>query len=924
MIYVTLRVTPVAITSLSGEVPSKQFMVSGNDAEHVVGTVTLHDASNNARLATAKTHENGTWTAPVTLPDENKELTFYAKQQIGAYFSPNSATKTVYLRVTPVVITEPSSGEVPDKQFTVRGTGGKYNVGTVTVHNSADNSLLDTASISSDGTWIAAKVALPIETQPLTFYAKQKIGNNFSANSNPVTVTLGVSAPAITGPAESFQESVFTLTGNLGRSGAKIYAYEDLTSNKVGESDVLSGTGWSCPVTVPVGSKSLVVTQRWNGKESPRSAPLAFKIRPPALTAVDVTVQSATSVKFSGNGHTGATVVITVVSGPGGTAPAAEQVVGGKWETTATNWPFGTYSLSAIQKVPDNANGWIESLPYTFPVDLKLTDPTDVTYTKEYRPTISGKGYTGATVKLFNADRVTPAAPDAFVSNGQWSSKASAEWGPVKDREVHIKQYKDGQASLKWVVLKVTIPPLAPDMNEPVEDGLSPKLSGTCWPTGVLNLKYSDSTIVHPVPNNNGNWSFQRDRLFEPDKTHTASITQTAAGQTSPPVSKSFVVYAPIPKPVITDPEPNSEVGPDATIHGQNGMAGATMQLRDAQFGRDLGEPKLLTADGEWFINLMALDYRPYTIDAQQTLNGRASERSEPSNFRVVLVPPVFTDPKRNGDMPRNPTIKGWGTPLARVTVWLEGIAEPVAKDIPVDVKGRWEAEVVLPVGSKVIYACQTLEGRTSKDSLPLNFNVVPEAPFMENPAEGEPIGRKTVVSGFGVKGDTVTVRLGNPPFTVLGQTLVQEDRTWSMKVRLDQPGGHLSLVAMATCDAFESADSPERAVVLGTYLPSIDEPMAGRWVNNPVRFEGQGRSGIGQVVSWFNPDQVLARDLPVATGRWQGAASLTLPNGGNWCRFKQTITDGADGATVSDWVESQRFEILPPPTQRRSSDERS
>ena len=97
---------------------------------------------------------------------------------------------------------------------------------------------------------------------------------------------------------------------------------------------------------------------------------------------------------------------------------------------------------------------------------------------------------------------------------------------------------------------------------------------------------------------------------------------------------------------------------------------------------------------------------------------------------------------------------------------------------------------------------------------------------------------------------------------------------------------------------------------------------MAGAWVDNPVQFEGEGRPGIGQVVSWYNPDQVWASGLNVEAGDWQGGATQSLSAGGHWCRFKQTLTDTADGATASDWVESGRFEVRPPtrPTQAQNS----
>jgi hypothetical protein len=621
-------------------------------------------------------------------------------------------------------------------------------------------------------------------------------------------------------------------------------------------------------------------------------------------------------VKFSGTGHDGATVEISIVSGPGGTAPSTVVVNAGKWETTATNWPFGTYSLRAIQKVPDNAGGWIESLPYTFTFSRVLPDLSDVTYTAVYQPTFSGKGYNGATVKLYDPGGSSMVAPDALVTGGRWSSRASQVWGPTGRREVHIRQTLNGQTSA-WVTLVVTIAPLAPDVNDPVEDGLSPRFSGKCWPGAVVSLTFSGSPTVYTATVVDGNWTFRREPPFTPGVTHTVTVTQTVSQQTSPSVAKTFTVKLPMVKPQITAPQENAEVGRDLTVQGLAGMKGASMQLRDAQFVRNLGAPKVLAADGEWSIDLTALEFRKYAVDAQQTLNQQESVRSDVRVFNVVLTPPIITVPIENGDLPRTSTIEGWAMPGAQVSVWLDGVAEPLLTNIPVQADGRWKADVTLPVGKKAIRARQTLGNQTSRDSRPLPYNVVPAAPYIESPATDEHIGRRGVISGFGVHGDTVTVSLNGAATTVLGRSPVLEDRTWSVTMEFDQPGGLCALTAVASCDGFDSVDSPKRQVRLGTYLPSIELPAAGQWVSHPVGFKGKGRPGVGQVASWFNPDQVWAPNLPVGSGGWQGGAGQSLPVGGQWCRFKQTITDGTDGATISDWADSQRFQIeLAPPTE--------
>ncbi|MGE8188923.1 hypothetical protein [Pseudomonas sp. NPDC086278] len=864
----------------------------------------------------SSTAGGSTWAVMANGLPKNKTVKLVAVQIDGGIESEPSDEWTVIVLNEPL-ITVPQSGDII-REYRPKVSGSGLPGATVSIQPSGVDTSYGQALVAADGKWeTVLQRNLPVG--PFTFTARQTLRGYDSgwAVDVPVNVRLDVTVPRITSPAAgAVVDETFTLSGADGEEGAIAQVFVDLSENKLGQANVQMPAGtWSVPVSRPAGPVSLVAKQIIGALESPRSTARSFKVRPPAITAVTVTFPSETTVKFAGTGHTGATLEITVVSGPGGTAPPAAQVTAGKWETTATNWPFGTYNLKAIQKVSDNANGWIESQLYAFTVNRVFPDPSDVTYTKDYQPTFSGKGYSGATVKLPFPGGGSTAAPDARVVNGQWSSRASEVWGPVLEREVHIKQFLNGQESPNWIILKVTIAPLAPVMNEPVENGLSPQLSGTCWPGAVLKLKYSDSPTEHAVDNQNGTWNYRRAEPFESGKTHTVTITQTAAQQTSPAAPKTFVVKAPIPRPVITEPEADSEVGRDVTIKGDSGMAGATMQLRDAQFGGNLGEPKRLTGDGAWSIDLSGLDYREYTIDARQTFNNRDSERSVARTFKAVLLPPVITLPKENGDLPRTATIEGWAMPNGRVEVRLEGVAEPLLTNIAVGFDGRWKAEVTLPVGAKTIRARQTADGQASKDSQALNFNVVPAAPYLETPAAGERVGRRVVVSGFGVPGDTVTVKLGDVARQVRAQSPVLEDRTWSVTVEIDQPGGRYGLVAVASCEGFESVDSPARSVELGTYLPSFDRPAAGHRVSNPVRFQGQGRPGGGQVISWFNPDLSWTTAFTFTTVGWQAPALGTLPSGGNWCRFFEVFS-GEGESIYSDTVETSRFDVLPPSAQ--------
>ena len=72
--------------------------------------------------------------------------------------------------------------------------------------------------------------------------------------------------------------------------------------------------------------------------------------------------------------------------------------------------------------------------------------------------------------------------------------------------------------------------------------------------------------------------------------------------------------------PVITQPPDGSEVGRVVTVEGTMGMVGATLQLRDKRFGRPLGEPKVLSQDGDWSIDNISftpVGIGPLTITSQ-------------------------------------------------------------------------------------------------------------------------------------------------------------------------------------------------------------------------------------------------------------------------------------------------------------------
>jgi hypothetical protein len=999
---------PIIESPVSYTPVTMPFTVSGKNGLLNGGIRLTAWSAGNPNIGNSVVQSDGRWSASVTLPAG--ALSFYAEQTIGNQTSGKSNTVTIRLAPPYVAprIDSPANGSVFKTDSTVqlkgRGTRGK----TIDVRAPGGGILHGTTIVKDNGEW---EVTFNSSNYPSGGRVQMTAGHRGMEDWSAEQSFTLVSRPTITLPATSTVTAPRgPISGEGAVSGAVVEILKDLQHTfKVGQGTAQDNGQWSVTAfnqEMPPGAFSIVARQSFSGTISDVSAARSFKVRPPTLTAVNLAYPTLTSAAFSGAGYTGATIEITIINGPAGaTAPPAVTVSAGIWNTTSQNWPIGEYDLKAIQKVSDNAGGWILSQEYLFKASTTLGPPADVTYTVAsfiptfsgkgtfgasvevtdkadgslvapaakvnepgnwstrasqawtpgsirtirvvqkvgaaasqaveltinidripsptnvrytvdgYTPTFSGNGINGATVQLLDDEGASSAVPDAHVVNQQWSSRAPDPWGPTYQRNVHIRQGLNNDWSEGWVTLVVTILLQAPIVRV-VDDGLSPVVSGTCWAGATLSLKYSDSAVEHKPVNTNGTWTFKRSAGFSPEKEHTVTVTQTFAGRPSPPASQTFSVSPQ--QLMITEPSEDADSHYDMFVRGTNGHNGATLQLRDAQFQTDLGEPKRLTANGDWFIELKKLEFRKYQIDATQTIAGRESRRSAVRSYFVRLLPPIIEVPAQNQSLTRTSTFSGTGEPFGQVTIWRENPSEILCPDIPINTDGRWYAKVTLPVGNYNVKAIQTFQTHISKYSPSRTYKVVPAAPVIESPGRGVHIGRSVVVSGFGYPQDVVEVTLTGSKGTQRKSSPVLEDRTWSLRLEADQAAGNCDLVAVSSSDGFESATSVAHPVVLGTFLPGIDEPAPGSWVENPLRFVGKGRTGVGRVVTWYDPEKVLHASIAVTNQGWRGEATQALPPGGNWCRFQQTITDAADGSTLSDWVESERFDMtsLPPGTQ--------
>jgi len=902
---VAFQLSPPVVNPI-GAVTNRIFEVSGLG---VAGAVLNVYNANGSEVGGAHVKDTGLWAVEVEMSEPLTEMSIYARQQVNHNQSNPSNTEAVTLLFS--TITAPvENATVRIEQLAFSGTCTRNaNIGVVLAGD--HYTPLSEGGAVPSGNW--SRALLPTFMWPsdiLEVKAQWSLGVHGYSDIRKFKVE---SFPLIGTPDTNLEHNTpLTFTGRGGRPGATVFIRQDANAGTVYGSAAVTSNNWSVIANIPPGQHTVVAEQSMGGVKSGGGLPHTYRIKPPAIREATARVDGQSHVTFSGVGHLGAEVDIHVT---GNSTPVASvKVTGATWSTVVADWlPASAVVIDFRQRVADNVGGWIYSDWGTrLSLDVPVPPPTlSVEVGADGKPRFFGTGKlwpnqpaSRVEVRLNNTS--TPIVPPVSVgAGGTWSSAATEAWLPGSYNVVAQLTF-EGKTSLWTDPIEVKIAPPAPTIDPVAEDGLSPLFSGTCLNAATVRLTFSDAAQTeHDATVTQTTWSFTRPTPFAEGVSHSITAIQTVGGQASLPATRTFTVWLPMLKPTISQPQDGDEVDSDITVHGGNGMAGAVMQVRDAQFQRPLGEPKILAADGAWAIELKGLELRPYTIDAQQIRHERPSPRSDYRDFTVVVLPPQFELPTPGGDVPRTATFAGSGRVNGRVSAWLDGDDTPLLDNVLIDAQGRWSATVTLPVGKKTLRATQTFGGQTSKPQQ-LEFNVVPAAPVIESPNDAEHVGAQLVVSGFGYPGDTITVARGAKQ---LGRTPVLADRTWSLNAVMVPADGPSTLSAVASSEGFASA-AAERVIMIGLFLPSITSPAEGQWLAPGVELAGQGAPGTGTLVAWYSPDEIYARALPVTAQGWATAALSDLPEGGQWARFQQTVSGGA--AVLSDWAQSPRFEVLP------------
>ncbi|MDD0970772.1 MULTISPECIES: hypothetical protein [Pseudomonas] len=867
-------------------------------------------------------NQNGQWNpleATGSVNSPNGSATVYFK-----YIYDRSGVEDVEMEVDIVltfkpatpVITSPS-GDVTTNPFTVTGTGGIPNAGTITLHNANGGAQLATAVIATDGSWTAS-ATFPPGLTTLTFYAKQTIRNSVSGESNRVTVNLVVTAVTIDSPksGDSLRERQPMINGK-GHSGATIKVYEADSGVILYGSGTAQGGQWSIRLTtpLPIGPFTFHASQEYAGQTTwSDKVPVSVLPKLPVITQPAAQSVQNRSFTVSGiEGEVGAIMRIlldlndTVVG-------TLQSVTGNAWSVLVdipASIPPGEVRLAAQQtlRVPSDRS---DSRPFK----LKPSQPGKLTVQVDAqgKVTLGGTGHIGATFYLHVVNNGMP-FHSFTVATSPWTV-FFPDWLPGTSLVNGRQSVPDGAGQpiySDWIsedtTVEVPVPP--PTLSSRVNPDGIPTFYGTGrnWsdqPASRVEVRLEGaSSAIVPIVDVRADttWSSTATERWAPGTYQVTAIqwfTTLQSGRVQPPVS----VIISAPPAVIEKVTPN---GVFAEVVGQC-WPGAELTIT---FSDNPASHPLEDADknGQWDFQ-RSTPFRPgrHTVTVTQTFGGQTSNPVSMS-FDIAVSVPVITPPP-GGETDHLPVLHGTGG-FDGFTIRVFDFVTHQLLGETIATGDEWSVALTeLDYGPHAVFAIQVLGDLESPPSNTVAFKVVLLAPTIDLPETGASVPRTFTVKGYARAGKgfdrtEVDVYLDGDPFRVyplFGDGYFEQNFT--------RPLGPCVLNAR---QYFKDQESPHSQDVLITIVPGkalIETPGIGEAVGKTAPICGFGFPADDVVVAL--PDFTeLGRTKVQNDGTW--LCPVELPETGTDLSL---ITEQRNGEFRSGWSEPRSVQrLMAPPT---------
>ncbi len=474
--------------------------------------------------------------------------------------------------------------------------------------------------------------------------------------------------------------------------------------------------------------------------------------------------------------------------------------------------------------------------------------------------------------------------------DGTWSVSSDT---PIKGGEVvTATQTEPGKGPSPDATATVTAAPLPEESAAPVI--MTPKdgditVTGTGIANATILVTLPDGSTKETTVKPDGTWSVTSDTPLKGGEVVTA--TQTEPGKGPSPDATATVTAAPLPEesaaPIITTPKDG-----DTTVTG-TGIANSSIVVSLPD-----GSTKETTvgAGGTWSITTNVPLNAGEVVSAKQIEPGKIQSPnasvivSAATPLEQSVVPAINTPD--DGDT----TVSGTGIAGSTIIVKLP---DGSTKETTVLSDGTWSVTSNTPLnGGEVVKASQTELGKSPSPDATATVSAAPlpeesTAPVIATPQDGD-----TTVSGTGIPGATIIVKL---PDGSTKETTVNPDGTWSVSSNTPLNGGE---VVTATQTELGKGQSPTAtATVSAAPQPAeSDAPTITTPKDGDTNIEGTGTPG--SIINVTLPDGSTKEATVKPDGTWSVTSDTPL-NGGEVVTATQT-EDGKRpspdaSATVTD-----------------------
>ncbi|MBC2100209.1 hypothetical protein HCJ70_14245 [Listeria booriae] len=757
------------------------------------------------------------------------------------------------------------------------------------------------------------------------------VAASFTATSTKSTVYIGIGNGATSGPGYT---GIFKYSGfSISNSSATAIAAP--TINTITDKDtVVTGTGTAnkhvrieladgtiltgevgadgkYTFTIPKQSAGAVVKATLydgEGNVSPDASTTvtASTVAPPTISTV-----TTDDVVVKGTGIPGQRVYYKVGSADWYEYRYATVGADGTYSFLITNQPAGTL-ISVKHTV-----GGIDSTVATTTVTQGTVAAPTINSIKSDDTTVKGTGIPGATVT------VTIAGQDRTATVGQDGNYSVTIPAQAVGTEITAKQTLNGKTSdpVSTTVTQGTV--AAPTIDDVTTD--DEKVTGTGINGATVTVKVGNQDYTATVENNR----YSIDIAKQPVGTEITA-KQTLNGETSSSVSTTVTqgtVAAPTISAVTTD---------DDTVKG-TGINGATVKVTVG--GQEY--PATVT-DGKYSVTIPKQAFGT-EITATQTLNGKTSSDVKTTVTQGTVAPPTInpvttddeivkgtgingatvtvmignqeypatvTNNEYSVAVPKQPsgtiisakqTLNGKTSDLATTTVGQGTVAAPTINSLTSDdvmargtgitgavvtitigsatytgtvSNGNYAIEIPKQAAGTVVYAKQTLFGQTSTDAQTTVTQGSVSVPTINTVTTDS-----TTVTGSGINGATVTVKIGNQeyPATVANG---------SYSVTIPKQAFGTEITAKQSLGG-KTSDAASTTVTQGT----VANPTINAVTSNDTIVTGSGITGATVTLS------IDGQDYPGTVTN--GAYSITIPKqaAGTEIKAKQSLNSQTSGS---------------------------